>query len=106
MGNLLETMSVAASGMRAQSTRLRHVAENIANADTPGYRRKVVSFEMARLDNAADGVKTGAVQLDRAELPSVYDPSHPLADESGHYQGSQRQADLRGGRQPRSTAQL
>lgn len=88
MGNLLETMSVAASGMRAQATRLRHVAENVANADTPGFRRKTVPFETERLANSVEGVKTGAVQLDRTELPTIYDPSHPLADESGNYLGS------------------
>lgn len=88
MSNLLETMSVAASGMRAQATRLRHVAENIANTDTPGYRRKSVSFEATALGNSVEGVKTGPVQLDTAELKTVFDPSHPLADETGHYSGS------------------
>jgi flagellar basal-body rod protein FlgC len=28
------------------------------------------------------------VSLDRTELEQVYDPSHPLADETGHYEGS------------------
>jgi flagellar basal-body rod protein FlgC len=28
------------------------------------------------------------VQLDRGELPRVYDPGHILADETGHYLGS------------------
>lgn len=88
MSNLLDTMSVAASGMRAQATRLRHVAENIANADTPGYRRKSVSFESAQLADATQGVRTGAVQLDRSELRPVFDPGHPLADETGNYLGS------------------
>ena len=29
-----------------------------------------------------------SVRLDRTELPQVYDPSHPLADASGYYNGS------------------
>ena len=45
-------LGVAASGMRAQADRIRHVSENIANADTPGYRRKVVNFEPMRSPDA------------------------------------------------------
>ena len=37
MADLLSALSFAASGMEAQAQRLRHVSENIANADTPGY---------------------------------------------------------------------
>lgn len=88
MSNLLDTLSVSATGMRAQSTRIRHVAENIANADTPGYRRKSVSFETLQIGRDVQGVTTGNVQLDRSELPTVYDPTHPMADENGHYAGS------------------
>ena len=85
MNDLTASLGVSASGMRAQATRLRHVAENIANADTPGYRRKTVPF----MEEGDDGrVQTGQVQLDQSDLPLVYDPSHPLADETGHYSGS------------------
>lgn len=85
MADLIATMALAASGMEAQATRLRHISENIANADTPGYRRKIVDFTPARDDSA---VTTGPVRLDRRALPLVYEPGHPLADESGHYAGS------------------
>ena len=69
--------------------RMRVLSENIANVDTPGYRRKMVSFQAALEGGRATGlVETGRVQLDKSALPSIYDPSHPLADESGHYQGS------------------
>ena len=85
MNDLTASLGVSASGMRAQATRLRHVAETIANADTPGYRRKTVPF----MEEGAGGrVETGPVQLDQSDLPLVYDPSHPLADETGHYNGS------------------
>ena len=33
-------------------------------------------------------VKIGQVELDRSELTRIYDPGHPLADQSGHYDGS------------------
>ncbi len=85
MDNLTTTLSFAASGMEAQADRLRHVSENIANADTPGYHRKVVSFETAM---GSGLVETGPVRLDRTELPRVYDPGNPLADEAGYYDGS------------------
>ena len=69
--------------------RLRHVSENIANADTPGYRRKVVSFEAVMQDGRKTGeVRLGEVELDRSELAKVLDPGNPLADENGYYDGS------------------
>jgi len=71
--------------MEAQAARLRHVSENIANADTPGYHRKVASFR----DEVDSGrVKPGPVRLDQSDLTSIYDPGHPLADATGHYDGS------------------
>ncbi len=89
MDELTRTMAASASGMAAQAARLRLSSENIANADTPGYHRKTVSFETAM---AAGGdtraVRTGPVRLDRAELVRVYDPTNPLAGEDGSYQGS------------------
>jgi flagellar basal-body rod protein FlgC len=85
MTDLIKSLSVSASGMEAQAQRLRHVSENIANADTPGYRRKTISFRDAVDGN---GVTAGPVQLDRSDLTQIYDPGHPLADETGHYDSS------------------
>ncbi len=85
MNDLNMIKALATSGMRAQATRLRHVSENIANVDTPGYHRKVVSF---RTMAESGTVATGPVQLDRRPLSEIYDPGHPLADASGHYDGS------------------
>lgn len=88
MSDILQSLGLSASGMKAQATRLRHVSENIANADTPGYRRKTVPFEQTMDSAAADAVKVGPVRLDPAELTRVHDPSHPMADATGHYEGS------------------
>ena len=85
MADLIKSLSIAASGMEAQAQRLRHVSENIANADTPGYRRKTISF-LDAVDSG--GVTPGAMRLDRGKLTQIYDPGHPLADETGHYDGS------------------
>ena len=85
MNDLTSSLSYAASGMEAQAQRLRHVSENIANADTPGYHRKIVGFQEA-MDSGL--VETTPVHLDQSALESVYDPGNPLADESGHFDGS------------------
>ena len=85
MNDLTSSLSYAASGMEAQAQRLRHVSENIANADTPGYHRKIVGFQEA-MDSGLG--ETTPVHLDQSALESVYDPGNPLADESGHFDGS------------------
>jgi flagellar basal-body rod protein FlgC len=89
MNDFSDAMSVATSGMKAQTNRLRHVSENIANTDTPGFRRKVISFEEQVSQGQRTGsVATGPLQLDQTDLTRIYDPAHPLADDSGYYQGS------------------
>lgn len=89
MDEIMKTMAASASGMRAQTARIRLAAENIANSDTPGYRRKIVSFEETfDRTNDARAVTTGPVDLDRSELPQIFEPHHPLAGENGYYEGS------------------
>lgn len=83
---------IAAAGLRAQSTRLRVVAENIANAQstgsTPGadpYARKTVSFETVLergMDAASVQVKT--IGVDGTPFRVEYDPGNPAADEDGN----------------------
>lgn len=89
MADLLASLTVSASGMEAQSMRLRHISENIANVDTPGYHRKLISFQPQRIDGRkTDAVVPGPVRLDQSALAQVYDPGNPLADSTGHYDGS------------------
>ena len=89
MTDFSDAMSVATSGMKAQASRLRHVSENIANTDTPGYRRKTIAFEeMMQAGQTNGAVTTGRMRLDQTELARIYDPANPLADASGHYDGS------------------
>ncbi len=85
MNDFSNALSVASSGLKAQSARLRHVSENIANADTPGYRRKIVSFDT--VDNSGK-VALGKLSLDKTQLREIHDPSHPLANSQGIYDGS------------------
>ncbi|MBR0643440.1 flagellar basal body rod protein FlgC [Plastoroseomonas hellenica] len=85
-------LRISAAGMQAQATRLRVVAENLANkdstAETPGgdpYRRRTVTFAN-RLDRAA-GVQTvhvSRVGTAPGEFPQRFDPAHPAADERGY----------------------
>jgi len=85
----MQTLAASASGMKAQAARLRYVSENIANADTPGYRRKSSAFQaMVEAGQTTGAVQTGNVQLDQRALPKIFDPSHPMADETGYYDGS------------------
>ena len=89
MSELFKSFQISASAMQAQAQRIRHVTENIANADTPGYRRKVTSFENVVSQGMTEGmIRTAPVTLDRSPLTQIYDPSHPLADDSGYYEGS------------------
>lgn len=89
MSEFSNALSVSASGLQAQSQRLRHLSENIANADTPGYRRKTVPFRTVMDASGTPGVvETGRVRMDQSDLTRIYDPSHPMADDAGNYDGS------------------
>jgi flagellar basal-body rod protein FlgC len=89
--DFLKTISVAASGLKAQSGRMRVIAENIANADStadkPGadpYRRKVPSFQRHfDRDLEANVVEMGRVAADRSAFRTRFDPGHPAADTKG-----------------------
>jgi flagellar basal-body rod protein FlgC len=84
-----KALSVTTSGLQAQAERLRHLSENISNSDTPGYRRKTISFETTGFSTRdLAEVKAGDVKFDKSELTQIYDPGHPMSDESGHYSGS------------------
>ncbi|MBN8534464.1 MAG: flagellar basal body rod protein FlgC [Rhizobiales bacterium] len=92
--DFLKSLAIAASGLRAQSGRMRVIAENVANADTtptrPGeqpYRRKVVTFQQ-KLDTelGVNTVQLGQIKRDRSEFKSRYEPSHPQADARGFVQ--------------------
>lgn len=84
MMDLPGALSASASGLQAQAQRLRHVAENVANADTPGYRRKLAVFSVT----PDGGVTVPTVQLDPSPVLRLHDPGHPLADAEGYRDGS------------------
>jgi flagellar basal-body rod protein FlgC len=85
MNPLKNAMAAAAQGMNSQSFRLQVTSENISNADTHGYQRKLVTFE-----NVMDGLaaskdrQPGRVTLDTTPGELSYDPANPLANEEGY----------------------
>lgn len=90
--DFLKSISIAASGLRAQAGRMRIISENIANADStaqkPGsepYRRKIPTFH-SEVDRALDAkvVGLGRVRPDQSEFRSKYEPGHPAADVNGY----------------------
>lgn len=90
--DLDRALRISAAGMQAQATRLRVVAENIANRDSTGnspgadpYRRKTVSFgnQMDRT-LGAETVNVRRIGRDNGDLPRRFDPTHPAADADGY----------------------
>jgi len=90
--DLATSMIIAASGMRAQSSRMRTIAENIANANstsqTPGgepYRRKVATIKSDfDRDLGATLVDSGKPVADTSDFRQQYDPGNPAADKKGY----------------------
>lgn len=85
-----QTMAVAASALKAQQSRMRVIAENIANADSTAdtaggqpYRRQIPVFRASEIDGAT-GVVLAEVRPDQAQFQREYDPSHPAADADGY----------------------
>lgn len=90
--DLDRALRISAAGMQAQSTRLRVVAENLANRDSTGeapgaepYRRKTITFGR-RVDRSigAETVPVSQIGTAPGEFPLLHDPSHPAADERGY----------------------
>jgi flagellar basal-body rod protein FlgC len=86
------SMAVSASGLKAQSERMKIISENIANANstatTPGgdpYRRQIPTMKSAfdRTLNATM-VQTDKPVTDNSDFRLQYDPGNPIADAQGY----------------------
>ena len=94
--DLMSAMGAAATGLRAQTVRIRISAENLANADTtaatPGgdpYRRKAPVFRtFFDKEVGANTVKVTGAREDQSPFQVKYDPSHPAADATGYVKTS------------------
>ena len=90
--DLSKSMTVAASGMRAQTDRMKVIAENIANANSTSpvkggdpYRRKIATVTQ-NFDSelGATLVNAGKPLTDKSDFKSQYDPGNPNADKQGY----------------------
>jgi flagellar basal-body rod protein FlgC len=100
--NLLDAISVSASGMSAQRQRTELLVENLANSDTTRtpeggpYKRKDVVFTSDpssadfgsmfenQVNDEAVGVRVAQVVTDNREPEKRYMPGHPDADKDGY----------------------
>ena len=93
--SLFNIFSISGSGVQAQSQRLNVVASNLANAESAAgpdgnpYRARHVVFQSQNVTpgsstGSTPGVRVSQVIEDQSPLRRVFDPKHPLADESGY----------------------
>ena len=92
MDPLSTALKVAASGLDAQSERLRVVSENMANAQSTGrvpgsdpYRRKTITFQ-SEVDRASGGslVEVNSISRDPSDFPIEFQPGNEAADAKGY----------------------
>lgn len=90
--DLTNALSISARGMDVQTSRLRVIAENLANQDSTGstkgadpYRRKTITFE-DKLDRSLGQtmVRVKEIGQDKADFPLRFDPSNPAANAAGY----------------------
>ena len=90
--DLVKSIMIAASGLKAQSGRMRVISENLANAqstaktpDADPYRRKMVTFEnVYNRELGAQEVRAGKITFDQSDFSRRYEPGHPAADKAGY----------------------
>lgn len=101
--SVFSSMHISATGMTAQRLRMDTISQNLANVNTTRtesgdpYRRKVVTFEEIGSEHSfssvfdkymnrngtVGGVKVSSIREDDSPFITVYDPTHPDADETG-----------------------
>jgi len=92
---MFSSLGISGSGLSAEQTRMKAIAENIANANTtrtpeggPYRRNRVVFSSVLRQTMQGDavpaGVRVAGVMKSNAPPVMVFDPEHPDADKTGH----------------------
>ena len=90
--DFIRTLMIAASGLKAQSGRMRVISENIANANSTAvtaggdpYRRRIPTFRSSfDRELQANVVALGRVRPDKSDFVTRSEPGNPAADASGH----------------------
>jgi flagellar basal-body rod protein FlgC len=99
--DLLKSIQISASGLSANRTKMKVIAENLANVGTTRteeggpYKRKLVVFEeapfgdfrtvLAQQSRRYSGVSAGEIIRSPANFRMVYDPAHPDANPKTGY---------------------
>lgn len=92
MNDFLSSLQIAATGLHAQTARMRVIAENLANVDSAGktpdedpYRRRIPTFKAVFDDEiGGTGVEIGRLLYDQKEFETRFEPGHPAADQYGY----------------------
>ncbi len=98
--DILTTIKVSASALKANSIRLNTISSNLANIETTStpeggpYKKKSVYFESkpvsfqeqlnSNLKNSVQGVEVTKIIEDQEPARKVYNPSHPDAGTEGY----------------------
>ncbi|SNY94257.1 flagellar basal-body rod protein FlgC [Cohaesibacter sp. ES.047] len=90
--DFLRSIMIAASGLHAQSGRMRVISENIANAESTGrqpgadpYKRQIPTFRTSfDRELGAKTIELGRILPDKSDFRTRYEPGHPAADEDGY----------------------
>jgi flagellar basal-body rod protein FlgC len=97
---LFDALGISSTGLTAQRLRMDVTSENLANAQSVGYKRKDVIVgeapggdsgfggalrnAMAAGSPAGSGVQVQQITTDPTPGRKVYDPGHPDADAQGY----------------------
>ena len=92
---IFDALDISASGLIAERTRMDVTSQNLANAQSTGYRRQDVVLReagggfasvlgQAIGSSGARGVEVAEVVTDQNPQRRVYDPGHPDADAQGY----------------------
>lgn len=82
--SLFSALNVSGSGLSAERLRMDVTADNLANAQTAGYRRKDVVFREVLAGAESKGVHAAAIVEDATPNRRAYDPTNPDADAEGY----------------------
>ncbi len=110
--SFFDLLDTASNGLEAQRLRMEIISQNVANASTPGYKRKIAIFApktndafgiiMARQlgikeedllnfisgNQVTRGVQVSEVAIDQTPGQKMYMPQHPNADKDGYVEMS------------------